>query len=661
MKKLIALLLLLNSSIAFAQADAGANDALPTNARIGGAYSGQSNMLGSDNDGGGTASDADGLRASDAGITFLTEIGSASNETPVTASANFLTGADPLGRNVIAGNWAVGSTPYSGLAQGTSPYNRGLTQVTTSATYIAANRPSEQYCLAYFAIAHGENDDSNGAADVRPFSVAATYKNNLLTWQQNFSADTANHCLNYLPMVMLGQAASGELNPPVSRAETAIGMWLADLESSNHFTCAPHYSLSYLANNPHLTTASARRAGKYLGKCLDQIVIDRTGFNSLQPSLYAGTAGTGITATNNVVTVCFMGGDGSNLVLDTTLVSRKGHAYGFDYWDLQGDVPAISSVAINGTYPRCIDLTLTRNAAAPARVQYANYSATTVDPGAAQRLSVGGNVRDQDSITTGDASDTTPLYNWAWPFDKPVDVVSGSASSAWTFANTHSADSTGIAGNILSARALDTCNGLSSCTICADLRSNAATWPTAANAVIAKAASGQRQFDWRTTSTAGTLRFFVSSSLSDSANFCTTNASVFTGQTWYRVCQVLPSNTVYVNGALTTCTVTGAMPSSITTANSDFEILNSSDSQPANFNAAHVAIWQRSLSAADVLEDYCGNRSSCSSRTAQDARLMSTGCAANYWPLQQTLEDVGCGPTRNLISYGAITFEAIAP
>jgi hypothetical protein len=624
----------------FADSDDGPE--IPLNARLMVSISGQSNALGTDNTTALTTTQPyDGLRTIAAGTTaaLVEATVTTFGETPASAMANYIRAASS--RDVIVNNWAVGSTAYSGLDKGSAPYIVGSTAaITNMRNYILANRQDEIFYPAALAWIHGETDEVNGVS-------AATYAGFMDELQEDFEADVAalTGATNRIPLFLTQHAASGELNPAVSTLETAIGSWLAAVSNPHIYCVGPEYWGTWVANNPHINNTTARRLGRYFGRAIHEVLINGTDWKPLQPST--------ITATNNIVTIDFEGGDGSALVLDTTNMIRRGHFYGFDYSDGQADVPAIASVALTGS--RQVQLTLTRNAQSPARVTYGNYGAVTIDPGANQQLAPGGNLRDQDATPSGDGD--LSLVNWSVIFDKAIDSVTGSASSTAAFANTHSVDSTGAVRNLLSARALSTLNGQANCTWEFYLRSNAGTWPTAAQAIMGKAASGQRSFDFRTTSTAGTLRFFISTGLSDAANFHTTDASAFSGNTWYHVVVVKAGATiaVYRNGSAITITSTGTVPATMTNSTADFEILNSNDAQPAAFNMAHVSLYTRALSAADVTERY-------NAGTPIDPRTLSTGGPVHYWPLQQTYEDLGSGTSRNLLPFGAnIAFEAIHP
>jgi hypothetical protein len=624
---------------------------LPLNARLYISIGGQSNALGTDAQNAlTTVQPYDAIRApgnptgAPAGFVALTEANIAPNfgESPASALANMLHELDPSGRQVMIRNWAIGSTPYLSLAQGTAPYNDNITAVDAARDWLVANRPAELFYPAALVWIHGENDEGE--------YTAAQYAAAMVELHGDFQTDVqaAIGNTNNVIMMLAQHGASAELNPSLFTVETAIGCYIAARDNAGIYLACPQYMLTWVANNPHLNNSSARRLGRYIGRALKNVLIDGADWKPLQPS--------NIAANNNVLTLTFEGGNGSQLVLDTVNVAQRSHTYGFDYADAQADIPAITNVQVVGTNQ--VQITLNRNAQAPASIKYGNYSAVGDDPGALTQLASGGNLRDSDPTPSGDGDRT--LENWCVVFDRTVDSVIGAASAATGFLNTHSLDSTGANNNLASARALDALNGLADGTVEFYLRYNLAAWPGAASSVLSKARSGQRQIDIRrrTGGPAGSLTFFISTGLSDAANFYDVTLP-FVGQTWYHIVMVKEGATitVYVNGAVVAGALTGAVPATFTSAISDFCLLSAGTGASGAYNICQVSLYRRALSAASVTERY-------NAGVAIDPRLLSTGGPDHYWPLSNTTEDLGSRATRNLFLYsnaGTLTFEAIHP
>lgn len=617
--------------------DAGSFDALPANARLYVAMHGESQGAGFNNDGGASATDADGLRSTDVGVVVLTEVGAASPETAATQTERYLNEHDSLHRNVMLGNSSVTGASYVNIAQGQAPYSYSLRQVTSGASFVAANRPTETFCNVADMMYLGANDE------VSPGS-ATTFAANMVSQQANWQADSTSQCLGHVPLFPYSHSTSTQLNPPVATSETSIGVYMASTQNPRICPWFAGYSVAPVAGDAHYTAASQRRMGCYAGHAVQKYVIDQQGCLGLRPTP------TSITAVNNVVTACFVGGDGSQIALDTTLVVQKGQNYGFWYDDdRQSNVPVITGVAVNGLH--CVDLTLSGNVVAPARVSYADFGSILVDPGPAVATSLGGNVRDADpALCTGDA---VPLNNWLVPFRETIASVSGSASASPTFSNTQSIDSNQAASNLLSARNIPTLNGVADFTIAFWLKSNALTFPGTTNVLLTASQSQQRMLDLRL-GTGGTLVASLPVSVNDTANFCTVLAGWCLGRTW---CHVMwrkngASQSIDVDGAPVTCTQTGTVPAVMRTSPSVTWAFLSSVGNSSNFNGAHLAIWDRRLSDAERDQVY-------NAAVPPDLRtVVSGGAPEHFWPFQGDLSDWGTGKTHNFMRYGTgLTFQ----
>lgn len=633
--------------------DAGGFDALPADAILLSEGMGQSNFGGVDNDGGSSSTDT-GLRASDAGITVLTEVGAASNETPTTRASNYFRDNDSSSRDSCSGNAYLANTAIAGISQGTTPYNRAVAQMNLCASYAATNRTSEFICMTDVDLGEGENDE------VAQMS-AATYSTAVGALYTTIQADFPRQCLGHIPLFQTQHAASTELSTPVPTAETAIGAWLATTTNPRICVATPLYNQAWLANSPHMTATSACWTGCYIGKQRRKYVALQQGCLGLVPDT--------ITAANNVITMCAKGGDGpsSALTLDTTAVAQRGHAYGFYFTDSQTDTPAISSVAVNGTNNRCIDITLTRNVDCTATPQlaYADYGIIGVDPGGANAQTIGGNVRDSSADTCTCGGSSRALYNWLANFRAPVTSCTGSAQ-AYSWANTHSLGSNDNAANLVSARSFSDLNGAANASWCMWLRADAATWPTTAEVVWQRFQGSQNQYDFRTTATAGSLRMFHPTSTSDGASH--TTCTGFVGQTWTHVCFAKSGTTltVFRNGVDITagsCTLTGgSVPATLTSPTRSPHLLLSTVGAGTAFDGRDFGVWTRALNVADSMELYCGSRSSCGGAAPTNPALLSTGPPVHNWPMNNSYEDNGSGTAVPLTSFAAgMTFSTSHP
>jgi hypothetical protein len=598
------------------------------------ALTGQSNMAGS---GPGpalsTTQPFDNLRRSGVSAVALVET---ALESPASGIANFLTQQE-AGRGSIVHNWAVAATAYSGLARGTGVYNNAQTAVANSRTAINTLRPTEVFNAGCLVAVHGETDEANGV-------TAAAYDGFMDTWQSDWQSDTRTLLgmpTAVIPLIYSQHGCWTLLNPNRDFTQVAIGQWTAARDNPNIYLACPTYMLPYATADIHFTNVGYRRLARYLGKALRAVHVLGQDWRPLQPARADGV--------NNVITLTLEGGDGSAIVRDTTNMLTKPFD-GFEYTDSQADVPAISSVAVTGA--RTVQITLTRNVQSGARIRYAYSAVPGASSGPTSNGGPGGNIRDQDATPTGDGDN--PLWNWLVSFDHALDSISGAASPTWAFVNTQSLSLASSA--FTSARRVTTMDGAANCTWSFYIRVTAGGWVGSDAAIISRNNTNQRQFDFRARA-GGNMRFFVNSSLTDTANFGDTTG--WTGAAWHHVVVVKSGTTllVYRNNVSLTVTMTGAVPATMTSnARSDLEI-GASTVGGATFpgNIAHVAIWSGiAFSAADVSEQYNSN-------VARDPRLHSQGAPSHYWPLQGTYEDVGSATSFNLFPYVGATFAALAP
>ena len=114
------------------------------------------------------------------------------------------------------------------------------------------------------------------------------------------------------------------------------------------------------------------------------------------------------TRVGNVLTFPVTGGDGSSLVVDTTTITERANTNaGFRYL-VSGTPVAITSVAVNGTDPTKIDVTLPSYTAGSV-VEYAMFGHTDALIGTRAR----GNVRQSTAYVSG--YDAANFYQWALP------------------------------------------------------------------------------------------------------------------------------------------------------------------------------------------------------------------------------------------------------
>lgn len=607
--------------------------AVPITARLMVSLSGQSNS--SPGSGGSpalsTTQPYDNLRRSGTTAVALVET---TVETLASGFANQLTALEP-GRGVIMDGWGVGSTAYSGLAQGTGPYNTGLTGLTQARTGVTATRPLETFEHGCLLWVHGETDEVNNVS-------SATYRSFMDELQADWQADarTALGTSRNIPLILTQHACHSRL---VRAFAARVPAGQEDAARFNPLVILSHptYHIAYNAIDIHYTNAGHRRNGEYFAKVVNRVVTGGGVWAPLRPL--------SITATNNVIVATFIGGDDTSaLVFDTTNMREKPHM-GFEYVDDQADVPAIASVALTGA--REVTITLTRNVGTGARLRYAYSCVPGTDAGPTSLGGLGGNLRDQDPTVA--RSGGNPLWNWCVIFDREVTIAATTPSAAPAFANTQSVDIPG-GTSFLSAREFASLDGGTAVTWSWWQRTNT-TWPATDQVVMARNSANVRSFDFRLR-TGSSMRFTFPSTLASAADYI--DIGGWTATTWQHVAVVFSAGTVtiYRNGGVVTGTTNGSIPAALTSGSTqDVEIGASAGANNLNANIAHAMIWtNRALSGAEVTELH-------NAGVPRDPRALSFEAPSHYWPLQGTFEDLGTAPTRNLLPYSTVTFEGLAP
>jgi len=567
-------------------------------------------------------------------------------ETLASGFANWISNLE-RGRNIIMDGWGVGGTAYSGLAQGTGPYNNGLTGVLNSRTAIGALRPSETFRHSALLWVHGETDELAGVS-------ANTYQGYMEAQQTNWQTDNqvalgVNHII---PLIMTQHASHSRLFFPYA-ANIPVGQDQAMRANPGRiFISHPTYHIPYNTADVHYTNVGHRRNGEYMAKAFYQIVRQGIGFIPLRPS--------SITAVNNVVTINFEGGyAGLPLVFDTTNMVAKPNM-GFEYTDTQADIPVITSVAITGD--RQVQLTLNRNVQNTARVRYAWSCVPFADGGPVSLGGIGGNLRDQDP-TPSRIVGQNPLWNWCIMFDRPITSVTGSASPAQAFANTQSADCTGT-NSFMSWRNLPGLDGEANVSWSWWQRGNTATWPGSDQVVFSRNGTSNRQFDFRKQAgggATGTMRFFITNGLT---GLQYADYTGFAAQSWQHIVVTFAAGTVvvYRNGvALTPSATSGTFPAVLSTGSvADVELNGGTGGTGnCNQNIVHPAIWiGTALTALEVTAMY-------NAGVPTDLRsTVGVTVPSHYSTLQGNYENIGNATNANkrtLLPYGTVTFESIAP
>jgi len=287
----------------------------------------------------------------------------------------------PENRLVLFGN-PVSSTAYSGLKQGTTPYNNTLTEISN----ILAINPS--FLVRGFGVIHGEQD-----------AGSSTYATDLQTWQANYETDIKALTGQGESVIMfVCQTSSIRYYYPttMNAHKSALAALAASVANSKVVFVCPEYFLTYQSDNLHITGASERLLGEYFAKAYRKVICEGRDWRGVSPRSF--------TLGSNYVDVQFWV-PVAPLVLDTALCTDPGN-YGFNYVDDSGRT--ISSVALKGGTTDTVRITLSGTIGTHAVLDYAynNGTASTSGPTGGAR----GCLRDSDpALSRWDGA--THLYN----------------------------------------------------------------------------------------------------------------------------------------------------------------------------------------------------------------------------------------------------------
>ena len=320
---------------------------------------------------------------------------SGATESPMSSLANTITSLTPSNtfQSVVLNN-AVGGYTYAQLKKGSTAYNSGILQITT--TNSIASTLSRTFKIDAVANIHGPADRTR----------ANEYEGYLNEWQSDYETDIKG---------VTGQSGDIPMFIDQSSNFTAYGTATSDLviaqldaaENNNKiFIVGPKYQFNYETDWVHLTNESYRLLGDYYGKAIKKVIVDGETNIALIPVQQVRRA--------NVITVKFDVPE-TPLAFDTTTVLTKTN-YGFEFYDNSGTTPAISSVSLEGDDSVRITLAGTPTGGSQ-KIRYAYTGTGGTKPGAQESGSARGNLRDSD-VTEGTSGD--PLYNWAVHFDKAV-------------------------------------------------------------------------------------------------------------------------------------------------------------------------------------------------------------------------------------------------
>jgi hypothetical protein len=333
---------------------------------------------------------------------------------------NFVTGWKAYADH-LASLCASNSVPYNGsltftYAQSGAPYSEQCKTSTVTSTINgtttneygfavreSTNQINYQSSLSVTGLqfvilcVHGEGD-----------STSATYGQNLLQWQADYTADIgAMIGQSSIPFFTSQPASFGSsLAGTEWRAATNM-LWAHEVGGGqSNILVMPKYFLNPYSDGTHLTNSSYDWMAEYYAKAVFKKVVQGQNFDPLYP--------TNISRVGATITLSYTGGTWP-LVLDTVSVSDPGN-YGFNYTNSSGTLRTISSVSVVGNNQ--IEIALSGTPTGTETLAYAAWNGNSASGHGGPTTGPRGCVRDSDpalGFTT-----RSNLWNWGVVFVKGV-------------------------------------------------------------------------------------------------------------------------------------------------------------------------------------------------------------------------------------------------
>ncbi|APU88877.1 hypothetical protein Rctr197k_053 [Virus Rctr197k] len=609
-------------------------------------WTGQSNALGNGTTAQSTTQPYSNRRWNGSDLIALVEV---TLESPVSGTSNQITYQDTGNDRLTAAyNWAIGATPYSGLAQGTSPYNNAQTEQNQLFADFITDQPALTACAGPLVVDHGETDANNGR-------TAVQYQADLTTWGNDWADDTvaAGHArCPGAPLVVYNQRSNWTTsNAGVSWFSTvAAGQFAAHWADPSHFVLThAQYPFTWV-DGLHLSTTGQRLSAAYFGKAQHFGWLAGRVWRPLEPAT--------ITCSGNTITMAVQGGHGlTDLLVDETTVVRKPYG-GFSYAEAtpQTEMPVVTGYSVSG---RTVTVTLDRNCDTDGRLQYAHRAIPTVSASPATHAAVGGNIRNQDT-TLAQFDGATPLPDWLVGFDFPFTSCPGCTPSAlWTWANTDSFLADNSPATWMSSGHLPEIDGIGAFSFVYWIRGNGTFFSSGSGSTHINQWAGttQRQF-LEQGSGSNTIQIFWPSSLSDSGNSWLSASGAFNGcaAAWCMIAIVGDGSGGTPDAKLDvyrcdagSCTeistggvFTGTWPATTLPAagRADFAVgarSGGGGSTSIEYTMSHVQFWTTNITSGNVSSLY-------NSGTPIDPRTVGAG-PCHYYPFQLNGKDIGsCAP-----------------
>lgn len=333
--------------------------------------------------------------------------GTASAETMGSAMANHLrslTGSEYRGIVTMHG---VGSTAYSGLKKGTTPYTNGQNQ--QGAAFNLAQEENRAYLVQAVTTVHGENDEADHVS-------AADYAGFLEEWQADYETDAKALTGQTGVVPLFTCQMSSWMRYYSKQPTTALGQLKAARENPTKiFLVTPKYIFDY-ADFVHIRNHGYRRLGEYYGKVMKKVLVDRQPWLPLSPI--------GITRNGRTITARFHV-PVPPLKFDTAAVLETPD-FGFEYHDSASSA-RIRSVRITGPDTVTIELDQVPTGTG-GTLAYAFTGNPYTPAGRYNSTAARGNLRDSDATPSPSFDANIPvsmggtLPNWCVTFNDPITV-----------------------------------------------------------------------------------------------------------------------------------------------------------------------------------------------------------------------------------------------
>lgn len=342
----------------------------------------------------------------------LTPLIEQGQESPSSGTANSLHAMDSLSRDIVLTEHGSSGSIYIDLKRGTGPWARMLAQVKN--TKAEADSMGLEYKPIAVTVIHGEHDNYYGNAPL--------YQGFLEEWHHDYNhdIDSVTNTPHHIRL-FVNQFNSGW------DAQLGVAQLNAHRDNPGEIVLVgPKYFYHY-SDGMHMTNIESKHMGEMMAKVINKVCYKGETWNPLMPL--------SVIRHDSSLTVDFHIPVGA-LEFDTSRVAPRPN-YGFEFFQTGGDSIWITGVElVNNATQVQVHLSGIPNGTDP-RLRYA-YSCRYPPQGMAwcgggmDTLSVGGNLRDQDS-SVSPAIDATgiPFYNWCVAFDEPVQESLGIASTPY--------------------------------------------------------------------------------------------------------------------------------------------------------------------------------------------------------------------------------------